>query len=163
MLRWLFPHRSTPAVRRAGPADSAALAVLHADGGFSQAWSVLEFEELLSDISVETEVVCDSKKPSVVFGFSMSRLAADEAEILTIVISRRRRGEGLGRRLLESQIARLATRGVTTLYLEVEDGNIAARRLYERAHFVVVGERQGYYPKPDGRAATALIMKHHLS
>ena len=145
------------------PDDAPALADLHAEGGFSHAWSVSEFEELLADRAVETEILCDSKHTERLFGFSMSRVVADEAEILTIVVSQARRGEGLGRRLLDAQMARLAARGVTVLYLEVEETNRAARALYERAHFEVAGERRGYYRKADGQVATALIMKRALA
>ena len=56
-------------------------------------------------------------------------------------------------------MGRLAGMGVRSLFLEVDEGNAAARRLYERAGFAEVGRRKAYYQKADGSAATALVMK----
>jgi ribosomal-protein-alanine N-acetyltransferase len=92
----------------------------------------------------------------------MSRLAADEAEILTICIDPAHRGRGLGHLLLERHLAHLVRRGVATLFLEVEDNNAPALALYRAFHFAKVGERPGYYLKPDGTRALALILRRDL-
>ena len=47
-------------------------------------------------------------------GFILSRIAADEAEILSIAVARSRRGKGLGRRLIDVNLrAALLRRGLT--------------------------------------------------
>ncbi|HEX6945234.1 MAG TPA: GNAT family N-acetyltransferase [Casimicrobiaceae bacterium] len=48
-------------------------------------------------------------------------------------------GRGVGRALVEAQIAQARTAGLSGLHLTVTAGNDAARRLYERAGFAVVG------------------------
>ena len=143
-------------------ADAPMLADLHSEGGFAGSWSVSEFEGLLADRAVLTEVAFDSRKIEALFGFVMSRMAADEAEILTIAVRRKWRGKGIGRRLLDAHLPGLAALGVKTLYLEVEEDNKAARRLYEKTGFATAGLRKGYYRKSDGRLANALIMKLRL-
>jgi ribosomal-protein-alanine N-acetyltransferase len=35
-------------------------------------------------------------------------------------------------------------------------------RLYRREGFAQIGERRGYYARPDGSAATALVMSRDL-
>jgi ribosomal-protein-alanine N-acetyltransferase len=40
-------------------------------------------------------------------------------------------------------------RGADTVFLEVRESNLAARRLYEKATFVEKGRRQLYYQEPE--------------
>ena len=158
-MGWQLFKKPQIAIRFAKASDSSDIAALHAEGGFSGSWSAEEIESLIADRAVITDIVCDSRKTDQLFGFVMTRCAADEAEILTIVTTRKCRGKGFGRRLLEAHLAKLAGLGVKTLYLEVEEDNKPARALYEKMGFVTAGVRKGYYRKPDGSAANALIMK----
>jgi ribosomal-protein-alanine N-acetyltransferase len=68
--------------------------------------------------------------------------------------------EGLARQLLDLHLRRLAGLGARTVFLEVEEGNVPARRLYQRAGFRQVGRREGYYPA--ARGAAALILRRDL-
>ena len=74
--------------------------------------------------------------------------AADEAEILSIAIDARHRGRGLSRDLLLTHLGHLAGRGVTRVFLEVEENNQPARRLYERAGFTRRGPFADYPDAP---------------
>ena len=95
-------------------------------------------------------------------GFAVSRLAADEAEILTIAVDRAWRGRGVGRDLLREHVSRAALSGARAMFLEVDQDNAAAIALYRRFGFVEVGRREGYYRRPDGKSATALVMRKDL-
>lgn len=53
-------------------------------------------------------------------------------------------------------------RGGSTLFLEVDDGNQSALGLYRKLGFEKVGERPAYYTAPDGRRATALVLRRVL-
>ena len=48
------------------------------------------------------------------------------------------------------------------MFLEVDSENVAAIALYTRFAFSKVGARAGYYRRPDGKPATALIMRRDL-
>jgi ribosomal-protein-alanine N-acetyltransferase len=48
------------------------------------------------------------------------------------------------------------------MFLEVVKDNVPALALYERFGFVKVGERAGYYRRPDGTRATAVVMRKAL-
>jgi ribosomal-protein-alanine N-acetyltransferase len=98
-----------------------------------------------------------------VIGFSVSRMAADEAEILSIAVAASHRGRGLSNKLLLTHLGHLAGRGVRTVFLEVEENNQPARRLYERAGFAVVGRRERYYRESGGEPSNALLMRRDLS
>ncbi|WP_430591634.1 N-acetyltransferase family protein [Humidisolicoccus flavus] len=61
---------------------------------------------------------------------------------ITMGVGAEHRNRGVGRALLDALVTEARTRAVPALSLSVEDGNGAARRLYERAGFTVVG-REG--------------------
>jgi [ribosomal protein S18]-alanine N-acetyltransferase len=154
-LRRLFARRS-PVLSEAGPADARAMAKLHG-ASFHRAWSDGEFAELLAN----THVVADRAiMAGALVGFVLSRMAAGEAEILSIAVDPARRGKGLARSLLDLHLRRLAGRGVEAVFLEVAEDNWAARALYRRAGFRDVGRRERYYP--ESRSSAALVLRRDL-
>jgi len=96
-------------------------------------------------------------------GFAASRIGADEAEILSIAVDSAYRGRGLSQMLLLTHLGHLAGRGVRTIFLEVEENNQPARRLYDRMGFMVVGRRERYYKQANGEQLNALLMRRDLS
>ena len=90
-------------------------------------------------------------------------MAADEAEILSIAVTASHRGRGFSRDLLLTHLGHLAGRGVRTVFLEVEENNQPARRLYERLGFTVTGRRERYYREAGGQELNALVMRRDLS
>lgn len=140
-----------------------SLAEIHADG-FSRGWSADDFANLLAEANVFALVV---RRQSAfggrrVVGFVLVRIAADEAEILTIAISRLRRGNGYGRLLMEEAIRRLYRERVGTCFLEVDRSNDRAVGLYRRLGFEAVGTRKGYYREASGPQGSALVMRLQL-
>jgi ribosomal-protein-alanine N-acetyltransferase len=95
-------------------------------------------------------------------GFALLRVAADEAELLTIAVEAGRRRHGLGRRLLGAMIEQARDRGARSFFLEVGADNAPARSLYSQAGFMEVGRRPAYYRRPDG-FADALILRLTLT
>jgi ribosomal-protein-alanine N-acetyltransferase len=87
-------------------------------------------------------------------GLILVRLAADEAEILTLAVAPEARRRGVGRHLIEDAAQRLAAAGAVALFLEVSTSNTSARALYESSGFEPVGRRRNYYP--DGTDALVL-------
>ncbi|MCX7381538.1 MAG: GNAT family N-acetyltransferase [Alphaproteobacteria bacterium] len=88
-------------------------------------------------------------------GILLARVAADEAEVLTIAVHQSARHRGIGRRLLGAARDRAGADGAATMFLEVSTANTAARALYDSAGFVAVGLRRRYYA--DG--SDALVMR----
>jgi ribosomal-protein-alanine N-acetyltransferase len=95
-------------------------------------------------------------------GFILSRVVEDEAEILSIAVAGNRRGRGLARTMLNLHLRRLAGLGARTVFLEVEEHNAAAIRLYDRAGFRRISRRPNYYPAASGQAAAALVLRRDL-
>jgi ribosomal-protein-alanine N-acetyltransferase len=92
-------------------------------------------------------------------GVALCRVAADEAELLTIAIDPGHRRRGAGRALLEAVIDRAHAAGAASLFLEVGADNPAACSLYEQKDFRVVGRRAGYYQRGTAPNADALVMR----
>ena len=109
--------RSEPALSEAGPRDAAALAVLHA-ASFQRGWSEHEIERMLSERNVVAHRATSGR---TLAGFIFSRLAAGEAEILSVAVSKSQRGRGLARSLLNLHLRRLAGLGTRAVFLEVGD------------------------------------------
>jgi [ribosomal protein S18]-alanine N-acetyltransferase len=126
---------------------------------FRRGWSDDEIERLLLDRGVIAHRVTIGRAFA---GFIMSRLAAGEAEILSVAVAAPRKGKGLAGRLLRHHLGRLAGVGVRTVFLEVDEDNVPALRLYRKAGFREVGRRAGYYPAPDGKPSNALILRRDL-
>ena len=144
-----------PAILR----DAARLAQLHG-ASFHRGWGEAEFEAMLAERNTLVHRLRQGRK---IIGFAVSRMAADEAEILSIAVAADQRGRGLSRDLLMTHLGHLAGRGVRTIFLEVEENNQPARRLYERAGFAVVGRRERYYREANGEQLNAVLMRRDLS
>jgi len=91
-------------------------------------------------------------------GMALARVAADEAELLTLAVVPHARRRGLGGTLLRAAMRQSAISGAQRMFLEVKDGNAAALALYTRAGFAVIASRRQYYP--DG--ASALVLRASL-
>jgi ribosomal-protein-alanine N-acetyltransferase len=157
LLRRLFA-RAPPRLSEAGPRDARLLASLHAQS-FRRGWSDDEIERLLLDRQV---VAHRAMSDSGLAGFILSRMAAGEAEILSVAVAGRWRGRGIARALLDLHLRRLAGLGIGAVFLEVEEGNKPALRLYDRAGFREVGRRPGYYPGEAGAPVAACVLRRDL-
>jgi ribosomal-protein-alanine N-acetyltransferase len=143
--------------------DSAAaadVARLHHQGGFARGWSVTECEALLADRSVCADGA--RARNGRIAAAALSRRAGDEAEVLVVLVDPSLRGLGVGRRVMGSHLENLLRSGVRRVFLEVDENNTPARALYARFGFIEAGRRPGYYPKPDGSRATALVLLRDL-
>jgi len=151
-------RRFSPPVIRPLRSDKAeACARLHAQG-FAHPWSKGEVAELIVSPSTLAAAALDPVDGRL-RGFILSRLAADEAEILTIAVEAASQGKGVGRALLSENLRQAANAGAKTIFLEVDKMNAPAVALYERLGFVKVGERPGYYRRNDGRAPAVIMRK----
>jgi len=161
MMSWLsalFGSGRT-AIEPATGRDAPRLAQIHA-ASFHRGWDEGEFERMLAERNTLIHLLRMGRK---IIGFAVSRMAADEAEILSIAIDAAHRGRGLSQQLLLTHLGHLAGRGVRKVFLEVEENSQPARRLYDRAGFAVVGRRDRYYRQPGGEHLNALLMRRDLS
>jgi ribosomal-protein-alanine N-acetyltransferase len=150
--------RPEPVLAQAQPRDAAALSAIHI-ASFNRGWREQEFEQLLTDRNVIADRATSGRK---LVGFIVSRRAVDEAEILSVAVARNWRGRGLSRKLLDLHLRRLAGLGLRAVFLEVDEDNVPARKLYARAGVSQVGRRPGYYAQARAKPAAALVLRRDL-
>ena len=153
--------RTRPVEIRGLSSDQAPdCARLHAQA-FPHPWDENEFERLIGAKTAYGNAAVENRTGATI-GFILSRRAADEAEVLSIVVDPSARRLGVATRLLAANVDCLRRVGVRTLFLEVAEANHPAHRLYAAFGFVEAGRREGYYRVPGGKPATALTLRKGL-
>ena len=107
----------------------------------------------------EEEAGALSKEPGEncrFLGYALLRVL-DDAELLQIGVDEACRRQGIGRKLMQ-EVLRLSEG--KNLFLEVREGNQAARRLYAGCGFSEIGRRKRYYADPQ---EDAILMELPLS
>ena len=96
------------------------------------------------------------------YGFALGRTIAGEAELLTLAVDPDHRRQGIATELLEAFEATARLRSSSVIFLEVDQINAPAIALYQKAEFVIAGQRRNYYRHPDGKTTDALVMRKTL-
>lgn len=137
----------------ASPAYAAVLAALHALAfPPAERWGAASFAAQLALPGAFGLLLPDA-------GLVLARVAADEAEILTIGIVPPARRAGHGAALLRAAETQAAGAGARKMLLEVAADNTAARAMYRSAGYETVGRRARYY----AHGADALVLAKDLS
>lgn len=111
---------------------------------FSPPWTEAGVAGLMSHAGSAAFVV-DAGPEDGISGFILGRVAADEAEILSLGVAATARRQGIGRRLVVALATEVHRRGSCRLYLEVSPSNAPAVALYESLGFASLGVRRAYY------------------
>ena len=91
-----------------------------------------------------------------IIAFLCGRVMADESEILKLSVAQSERRKGVGRQLLDFVVKFYSEKGVKNCFLELRASNTAARNLYEKEGFSIIGKRMNYYNEP---AEDAILMQ----
>jgi ribosomal-protein-alanine N-acetyltransferase len=131
-------------IRPAAPEDLAAIAAIQAASSEASQWEPGDY------LDQDCRVAFAEGR---VTGFLASRrVAPDEREILNVAVDPTQRRKGIGRALVQDELAR----GPGRWFLEVRASNKAAIRMYKTAGFEPCGSRPGYYQEP---AEEAIVMR----
>lgn len=148
------PANEAASVRPARPDDVPAVRAISAASPASAGWSQAQFEAEAGSPRA-LFLVAGEGEPA---GYVVAWVVGDEAQILDVAVHPGRRRRGLGRALLTALAGAARARGCRRMTLEVSAANPAARALYERFGFKVVGGRPKFYN--DG--ADAVLMDLNL-
>jgi ribosomal-protein-alanine N-acetyltransferase len=88
-------------------------------------------------------------------GYVGCQTVLDEGYITNVAVSPDFRRQGIARALIAELTAKAGENKLAFVTLEVRESNLAARRLYEKNGFEIVGKRKNYYEKP---AEDAILM-----
>jgi ribosomal-protein-alanine N-acetyltransferase len=150
-------------LRRLGALDLDLASRLHGEAFAplgERVWTRQDIAELLALPGVAGWALQSGDRA---IGFALCRVAADEAELLTIAVQADQRGRGAGRTLLAAVTAHARAAGARSLFLEVGADNPAALALYGQSAFQAIGSRKAYYQRGGGAAADAVVMRLTLT
>ena len=99
------------------------------------------------------------KEGEQVIGFAILSVSTEESHLLNIGLTAAKRGQGLGRELLEKMIMAAEVMGSKKIFLEVRISNAIAIDLYKAAGFKEIGLRKNYYRLKEGREDAILMSK----
>lgn len=150
----LFIPRSI-VVRQALPADAPALAVLH-ERCFARSWDERALSQFIGVPDCLALICAPRDVPPQ--GFLIVRVAADEAELLTLCVLPDHRRQGLARALLSTATSQLRGGGTKRLFLEVDEQNTPALELYRTFGAEKVGLRSAYYEHGANAAIFSLAL-----
>ena len=112
---------------------------------FSDPWSL---RSITSELSNPLSLWVVAVTGDTVVGYVGSQSVMGEADMMNLAVVPEHRRQGIGRRLVEELVSRLAANQVKSLTLEVRASNDPAIALYDEMGFQAVGRRPGYYRNP---------------
>lgn len=142
-------------IRRMEPGDVQAVAVLEAEN-FSEPWSANSFME---ELGKDTSVYLVAYEGDRLIGVCGLVTSFDEGEVLNVSVKKEYRKQGIALQMLKQLFQEAEKLGVKHLTLEVREGNIPARTLYEKLGFVCDGIRPNFYRNPSENAAIYWLHK----
>jgi tRNA threonylcarbamoyladenosine biosynthesis protein TsaB len=170
-----LPKQSQPraqlavTIQECDAAAAPVLAALHDEAFGAQdeaGWSADSFVNLLAMPGGFALLAMAGDQPA---GFLLMRVAADEAEIVTLAVHPRQQRLGVAHTLLGRGLAAAAQKGAAACFLEVAEDNAPARALYGAQGFVEIGRRRDYYEGKQKNAGgqvkrrDAIVMRRDIS
>ena len=134
--------RGRPTIRRMELGDVEQVHALDV-ASFSLPWPERSFRYEVQDNPNSRPWVVD--RDGQIIAMLVIWIIVDEAHIGTIAVAENYQRQGVGRRLLAHGLLAARREGMLTAMLEVRQGNLAARQLYEQFGFTVAGVRPRYY------------------
>lgn len=157
---------SGPATLRSAGIDDigAVMTVMTAafDPAYGEAWNRGQCLGILTLPDVWLSLAFTGPETEGAAGFALSRLLVDEVELLLLAVDPAQRRRGIGRALLDRELAAAATRGARRLLLEMREGNPAIA-LYRSAGFGEIGRRRGYYRGLHGALFDAITLARPIA
>lgn len=121
---------------------------------FPQPWDAASWDCVFSTGALRLIVTIEEKDEFLGFALFEYSPADSFSHLLKILIDPQKRQKGLGQNLLDYSIKELKDLEIMTVFLEVEEENMKAIRLYEKNQFKVIHKKKHFY----SNGATALIM-----
>jgi ribosomal-protein-alanine N-acetyltransferase len=122
---------------------------------FSFPWSRSSFYGEIQKNNFAYYIVARPRGEHRVIGYGGLWVVCDEGHITTLAVHPFYRKTGAGSFMLDHLLKKAREKGARRVFLEVRDSNLAARHLYEKFCFKIIGRRKNYYLDED-----ALIMVH---
>lgn len=132
-------------LRHATLADIPALCALEKEC-FTLPWQEDSFAFALNNPSLFFLPVLTAGEEIV--GYAVMQCLFEEAELQNIAVKENFRNSGFGKRILQACFDEATAKNAEKMYLEVREGNMPARTLYEKNGFCPYARRRNYYKEP---------------
>ena len=137
----------TPITIRIRPAtadDIPLIMAIERQAAGAAHWSEKEYGRILT-----TDLLMLAETEGEVAAFICAKHAAGEWELENIAVAPAFQRRGVAGKLLKVLIDHMRQNHASTVFLEVRESNLPARRFYEKQGFNEVGRRRQYYHRPD--------------
>ncbi|MDX2028673.1 MAG: ribosomal protein S18-alanine N-acetyltransferase [Alphaproteobacteria bacterium] len=134
-------------IRKTDLSMAQILVELHAACFDDEAWTL---DQMRGSLELPTTCGWAAYTYARAIGLLLCQMTEKEAEILTLGVYPEAQRRGIGQRLLEEATDAIRNTGAGAIFLEVAADNLAARRLYEKLGFCVIGSRPAYYRRVGG-------------
>lgn len=116
-------------------------------------WSAHTFENLFSLKTVFGECLFLDSEFQGLYCFQAE---SETCDVLTFFISKPMQNKGMGSVLLKQMVAKARSLGIFKIFLEVNESNIPAQKLYQKEGFLPIGIRKNYYSQKGNISKNAL-------
>jgi ribosomal-protein-alanine N-acetyltransferase len=144
-------------VRAFVPPDAAAVAGILKESPQAADWTEASIRD---SAGWRGSVALVSERDGTVTGFIIGRQLADQAEILNLAVSLKKRRKGEGGALLKAALDQLRAQQVRSVFLEVRESNETAIAFYAKHRFSKRDMRLNYYRAPE---EAAVVMEKKLA
>ncbi len=122
-------------------------------------WHLSSFKGEIENRPISNPYVIIYRPLEKIIGYVIYWHIRNEVQISNIAISPDYRQMGVGEGVLRKVLLEMRQKGAAFVFLEVRPSNLAARRLYEKLGFTILGLRKGYYRNP---SEDAIVMGKSL-
>ena len=143
-----------PLIRKMELKDVMQVAAIDEDS-FSLPWPPRSYQFELTDNPASRSWVAEIEDQVV--GMLVGWMIVDEIHTATIATHKDFRRQGIAEKMLAHALRSAKAEGAITSFLEVREGNQAARQMYNKFGYVEVGRRKGYY-KDNGEDAILMSL-----
>ena len=120
---------------------------------FPTPWSKVDWNQLFN-ISHRFLILIEDEAEILGFALFETAVADSFAHLLKIIVNPNKRRKNIGKNLLREALRELLSRGIKSFFLEVEEDNMAAIKVYESQGFKTIHLKKQFYSS----GANALIM-----
>lgn len=135
--------------------DAVPAAELEAEN-FSEPWSANSF---MAEIKKDSSLYLVAYEGEILVGVCGVVTSFDEGEVLNVSVKAKYRKQGIALKMLQCLLNESYAKGIRHFTLEVREGNMPARVLYEKLGFVCEGIRPDFYRNPTENAAIYWLHK----
>ena len=132
-------------LRLAAPADAAPIAMMSRElieTGLPWSWTP---ERVARNLAQHETLVLTARDGKRLAGFAIMQFGEERAHLSLLAVRPDYQRQGVGRRMLEWLTESALTAGIATIYLELRETNLGARRFYLNQGFAETAHIPGYY------------------